>query len=116
VPHRVPPAYWTARDVERWLVIAYAADSRSPGLAGAIAWPASYILDGDERLAVHTWAWARARGERISEVLSARRSLGSRATFERRRERGIGRIVEGLNREEALCQDDDEPDENSACA
>lgn len=91
---------WTPDAVERWLVIAYAADTRSPGIAGALSWPALYVLDLGEQVAVHTSAWARAGGHSISELLRERPRLGSRATFERRRAAGLAAIAAGLNRDE----------------
>ena len=92
------PLSWMPQDVERWLVVAYQCDprERSPGVADAMAWPAVHVFDSDHRIALHTWAWAKAGGHSISEVCRGRG--WSRATFERRRAAAVETIVAALNR------------------
>lgn len=89
---------WTARDVERWLVLAYRLDARetSPGARAAISWVPLYVWSNDHRVSLHTWAWAKAGGHRISEV--CRERGWSRATFDRHRAAAVEQIVRGLNR------------------
>ena len=97
-----PAPAWTVPDVERWLVIAFAADARAinPGLAEAVRWLERFVENLDERRSIHLWAWARAGGHSIRAILLERPRLGSRKTFERRRQAALEAIVAGLNGEE----------------
>ncbi len=64
-------------------------------MAEAIAWPAVHVLHYENRIALHTWAWAKAGGHSISEVCRGRG--WSRATFERRRLKALEQIKTSLN-------------------
>lgn len=95
---------WTTKAAELWLIAAYRLDPRETNSGGRapLSWPALYVWSQEHRIAVHTWAWAKATGQPISEICAEKG--WSRATFERHRAAGIGQIVRALNREARLMQ------------
>lgn len=99
------PGQWTRKDIERWLVAAYALAPRvtTPAAREPTAWPALYVLEYQDRRAIQIWALAEAGrlDLHISEWCAAQGAGWSRATFERRKARALEQIEVGLNAQQA---------------